>query len=196
MHATSLIHTNMDTYTHRQPAVCLLIPSSASGPSDSEGLAAPDGVVLWAAVEQWFSPGGAGSELVRAASAASAGRSRWFFLLSSFLWLCSLCRDFLWQAGALLEPSGCGVEAADEEEEEEEEEVGGAAAAAAGRRLDEVVDDDDDDDAGICCTGGSGTSLSEPSMEMRPSLSEKGSASESSSASDWGEWGTSRTEDS
>ena len=171
-------HPHKHGRIQKRPAVCLLIPSSASGPSESEGLAASDGAALWAAVEQWFSPGAAGSELARAT--ATVGRSRWFFLLSSFLWLCSLCGDFLWQAGVLFEPSGCGVEEAEEEEEEEEEE--GGAVAAAGRRLDEV-----DDDMGIRSPGGSGASLSEPSMEMRPSLSEKGSASESSSTSDWGE---------
>lgn len=110
---------------------------------------------------QWFEE----SASEREGRVGGAGCSRWFFLLSSFLWLWlfSLYGDFLWVEDTLSACRRCW----------------GAPASGSGECL--LPE--------LFSSWQAGASPSEPSTEMGPSLSEKGSASDSSS--DLGESGTS-----
>lgn len=119
-----------------------------------------EGPALSAFGVQWFPP-----ESASGWRGPTAEGSRWFFLLSSFLWLWlfSLYGDFLCEE---VELSGC-------------RRCWDAAAGGSGVCL--LVE--------LFSSWISGISLSEPSTEMGPSLSEKGSASDSSS--DRGESGAS-----
>lgn len=150
------------TFTTQMPFKLLSFLPSSSRQSTSqvllifEGPAHSDAALVWFPPEfildfEWRAPVDEGS--------------RWFFLLSSFLWLWlfSLYGDFLWEE---VELSGCRR----------------CWAVVAGRRGECLLPE-------LFSSCGTGISLSEPSKEMGPSLSEKGSASDSSS--DLGESGAS-----